>query len=301
MPSQHDVIWKMDNQRAELNRHAFTLIELLVVIAIVGILIGLLLPAVQSARESMRRAQCANNLYQIGLALQNYATAFGEFPMGCRGCQPDSFPAPPGFYRRTSWNTCILPYLEQPQLFEQYDFRVPFYAVQNRIPTSKTVPTFLCPSMATTTRSGPTSGDIHGNGVWNPGDDLAWTDYGGLFGVSFPTPTVPPEHQGMMLYDRSVRFRDIFDGTSNTAAIGECTGRGHLHDAQWANGNNIFDHQHDRRPNESQDNELFSDHPSGVNLAFADGHVAFISEHIELTILQAILTKAGHETISINE
>ncbi len=264
----------------------------------IAVLIGLLLPAVQAARETARQASCQNNLKQIGLALQNYVAAFGEFPMGCRGCQPNAFPPPPGFYRRTSWNSCILPYLEQPELFDQYDFRVPFYAVENRIPTSKTIPVYLCPSMATTNRPGPTSGDIHGNGVWNPGDDLAWTDYGGISGVSFATPTILPEHQGMMLYDRAVRFRDIFDGSSHTAAIGECTGRDHTRDSQWANGNNVFDHRHDRRPNESQDNELFSDHPSGVNIVFADGHVTFLSEHIDLQVLRAILTKAGRESVS---
>jgi prepilin-type N-terminal cleavage/methylation domain-containing protein/prepilin-type processing-associated H-X9-DG protein len=284
--------------RRAIVRNGFTLVELLVVIAIVGILTGLLLPAVQSARESSRRTQCSNNLRQIGLALHNYVTAFREFPMGCRGCQPESFPAPPNFYRRTSWNTCILPYVEKPELFDQYDFRVPYYAFENRDPTSKSIPVYLCPSMTTTSRPGPTSGDIRGNGIWNPGDNLAWTDYGGLFGVSFATPTILPEHQGMMLYDRSVRFRDIFDGTSHTAAIGECTGRDRKHDSQWANGNNIFDHRYDHRPNDSQDNELFSDHPGGVNIAFADGHVLFFSEHIDLKVLQAILTKAGRESIT---
>jgi prepilin-type N-terminal cleavage/methylation domain-containing protein/prepilin-type processing-associated H-X9-DG protein len=279
-------------------RPGFTLVELLVVIAILGGLISLLLPAVQAARETARRTQCANHLKQIGLALHNYTTAFGEFPMGCRGCQPAKFPPPPNFYRRTSWNTCLLPYVEKPELYEQYDFDVPFYAAANRIPTSKTVPVFLCPSMTTTTRPGPTSGDIHGNGVWNPGDDLAWTDYGGLYGVSFATPTILPEHQGMMLYDRAVRFRDVIDGTSHTAIVGECTGRDRKHDSQWANGNNIFDHQYNRQPNESQDNELFSDHPDGVNIAFADGHVTFLTEHIDLQVLQALLTKAGHELVS---
>ena len=290
----------MDSHRTSQVRYAFTLIELLVVISIIGVLISLLLPAVQSSREAARRMKCSNHLYQIGLAIHNYVSAFHEFPMGCRGCQPDSFPAPQGFYRRTSWNTSILSHLDLPAIYEQYDFRFPYYTAENRQATSTVIPVFLCPSMATTRRPGPTTGDIRGNGVWNPGDDLAWTDYGGLFGVSFATPTILPEHQGIMLYDRSVGFRDVFDGTAQTAVVGECTGRDHRHDSQWANGNNIFDHQYNRQPNESQDNELFSDHPGGLNIAFADGHVTYLSEQIDLNVLQAILTKAGHEIVSLD-
>ena len=290
----------MHRQVSRGAQSAFTLIELLVVIAIIGILISLLLPAVQSAREAARRTQCSNNLHQIGLAIANYVSAFEQYPMGCRGCKPRSFPAPFGFYRRTSWNTSILPQLQRPEIFELYDFRFPYYAEENHPATSVVIPTFLCPSMATTRRTGTTTGDLRGNGVWNPGDDLAWTDYGGLFGVSFPTAAIESEHRGIMLYDQDVRPRDVFDGQSQTAIIGECTGRDHRHDSQWANGNNIFDHQYNRHPNESQDNELFSDHPGGINITFADGHVTFLSEHIDLKILQAILTKAGHEVVAID-
>lgn len=281
-------------------RPGFTLVELLVVIAIITILVGLLLPAVQAAREAARRVSCFNNLRQLALALHNYESSHRSFPMGCKGCRPPTFPPPADFrYLRTSWNTSLLFQLEQSAVFSAYDFNSPFFAAENREPASTVLSVFLCPSTATTRRTGPTSGDVNGNGQWNPGDDLAWTDYGGLYGVSFDVPQTRAEHEGMMLYDRVVRLRDVLDGTSNTAVIGECTGRDQTQDSQWANGNNLFDHRFNRPPNHSQDNELFSDHPGGVNMAFADGHAKFLSENIDLSVLQALLTRAGGEVFQL--
>lgn len=282
-----------------MRRSAFSLVELLVVIAIVGILLGLLLPAVQAAREAARKIQCFNNLKQIALAIHNYEAAFGCFPVGCVGCRPARFPPPAGFrYLRNSWNALILPQLEQGQVHARFDFGASFREASNRQAAGSVLPVFLCPSTATTTRSGPTSGDINGNGVWDPGDDLAWTDYGGLYGVSHNGPYLP-EHEGMMLYDIRVQFRDVRDGTSHTAVIGECTGRDHTAQSEWADGFNLFDQRFDNPINGSQNNELFSDHPGGVNTAFADGHAQSLSAQIDQSVLNALLTKAGGEVFSL--
>jgi prepilin-type N-terminal cleavage/methylation domain-containing protein len=276
----------------------FTLIELLVVIAIIAVLIALLLPAVQAAREAARRSACANNMRQIAIGLHNYESTYGGFPMGCQECRPPSFPPPPGFkFKRTSWNTSLLAFIEQQAVAHRYRYDEPFDVAANRDAAGTVLPVFLCPSTATTTRTGPTTGDRNGNGAWNLGDDLAYTDYGGLYGVSFNTPQILPSHEGVMLYDRLVRMRDVPDGLSNTAAIGECTGRDHTAQSEWANGHNVFDQRFDNGINRSQNNELWSDHPQGVHLAFCDGHMKYMSESTDQNVLVAVLTRMGGEVV----
>jgi prepilin-type processing-associated H-X9-DG protein len=98
-----------------------------------------------------------------------------------------------------------------------------------------------------------------------------------------------------MIYERGMRVRDIKDGLSHTAAIGECTGRDYHFASEWANGQNIFDQRHNNGINQIQDNELWSDHPGGVQLTFCDGHVVFVNEAIEQPELLAMLTRAGQE------
>lgn len=280
------------------HRYGFTLVELLVVIAIIGILVGLLLPAVQAAREAARKIQCFNNLKQISLAMHNYETAHRSFPLGCIGCRPQSYPAPDFAYLRNSWNALILPQLEQGNVYDQFDFGQPYSSEANRTAASAVLPIFLCPSTSTTSRRGQTTGDVNGNGQWNSGDDLAWSDYGGIFGVSYNGPYLP-EHLGIMLYDRAVRLRDVLDGTSNTIIVSECTGRDETAQSEWANGFNLFDQRFDNPINRSQNNELFSDHPYGVNAAFADGHAQSLSQNIDQLVLNALLTKAGHEIVAL--
>jgi prepilin-type N-terminal cleavage/methylation domain-containing protein/prepilin-type processing-associated H-X9-DG protein len=290
------------NQSADLPHRrlcsGFTLIELLVVIAIIAILVALLLPAVQQAREAARRISCLNNLRQISLALHNYESLHRSFPIGCLECRPPGFPPPPGFrFRRISWNVYLLPQLDQQPVYSLFDFDYPFFALENLPAGSTSIPSFLCPSAYQGNRPGPTSGDVNGNGNVDPGDYLAWTDYGGMFGVSFNTPQTLPEHEGMMLYERVVRARDVTDGLSNTMIVGECAGRGHNDQSHWANGQNLFDQRFDNPINKTRNNELFSDHTGGVNVAFADGRARFLSQSIDQNVLNALLTRAGGEVI----
>src|SRR5262245_6025743 len=128
------------------SRRGFTLIELLVVIAIIAVLIALLLPAVQAAREAARRAQCVNNMKQIGIAFHNYHDTVGSLPSGTSGCC------------NGTWQAFILPYMEQGALSNSYNFMTPRYSDPwNTTVTHSFVNTLLCPS---DTPNRPTSSSL---------------------------------------------------------------------------------------------------------------------------------------------
>ncbi|MCH2128289.1 MAG: DUF1559 domain-containing protein [Pirellulaceae bacterium] len=287
-------------RNAPEKRVGFSLVELLVAIAIISILMALLLPAVQSAREAARRQTCGNHLRQLGLALQHYENALGFFPTGCLEC---SFI--PGqrstTKKRIAWNLATLPYLEQTVLWQQFDYRFAAKSSQNRVAVSTVIPTFLCP---TTARAELTSGDVNGNGNWDPGDNMGYTDYGGIYGIEGTGRNALPDADhllepgslGVMLYEWPTRTGDIRDGLSRTIALGESAGRNYQQQAEWANGHNCFAQDQNTRVNESADNELHSDHPGLVGVVFCDGHVLHLDESISQDVLLALLTRAGHET-----
>ncbi len=130
-------------------REGFTLVELLVVIAIIGILVSLLLPAVQAAREAARRMKCSNNLKQIGLAMHNYESAHGQMP-------PSRIEIASPWKHHAGWQCMVLPYIEEVPLYEKYQKNLSWFE-QGNVPASTTaVQTFLCPS-APGTRGTPTA------------------------------------------------------------------------------------------------------------------------------------------------
>ncbi len=271
----------------ERSRRGFTIVELLVVIAIIGGLIGLLLPAVQAAREASRRASCQNNLRQIGIALTHFQEARKTFPIGCKGCQTSP-------YLQLAWSAYVLPYLEQQaasQLFDEHQA----YNSQANLEAGRTViPTYLCPSTATAPhRNGPTTRDVNGNGQWDPGDDLAYCDYGGMFGYGNPS---LPLGNGVMIYEKPISPGQIHDGLSQTIIVAEDTGRGaDITGSTWINGQNIFDV---RVPiNGTQNNEIWSDHRGGANTVFCDASVHFLSQSIDFNILTALCTRDQREII----
>lgn len=267
------------------------------VIAIIGMLVALLLPAVQASREAARRSHCASNLRQLGVGMLMYHDATHAFPPGLLDRKTGAKPKA----RQLSWNVFLLPYIEEQNVHALFNMNAAFNSAENRQAAGTIISVFLCPSTANLAadRKGLTTGDLNNNGVWNTGDDLAFTDYGGNFGFSGLD---KPYMNGVLLYERTVALQQISDGSSRTILVYEDTGRGAAFDGQWANGENIFDQSgpiNDRSlPSYRwQDNEIWSDHPQGANLLFCDGSVHFVNEQVELSTLAALCTRASEETI----
>jgi len=193
-------------------RAGFTLVELLVVIAIIGILIALLLPAVQAAREAARRAQCSNNLKQLGLALHNYHDALGSFPPGAiwEG----------GMYggRRPNFHVHLFPYHEQRTVYDKliWPSGIMWYGGNNAALTKVVMPNLLCPS------------DGFGGQTFTIGaNEHAYMNYSGMFNglnlgdVSSPGRTISQSKYAFFDANRSTRIAHVTDGTSNTLSIVE--------------------------------------------------------------------------------
>ena len=196
-----------------MKRRGFTLIELLVAIAIIGVLIALLLPAVQSAREAARRFQCVNNLKQFGIALHNYHDTQGCLPHS-RGLSTPGPGYPPtatfsGYAR-------LLSYLEQVQVFNTINFSLLPASLENRTTLGIAVSVFLCPSDPQTQVPPNEAGH---NYRFNEGSGILFT-YGPSDAASGANANMPPP-DGVFFSVSKIRFADIRDGLSNTAAMAE--------------------------------------------------------------------------------
>lgn len=203
-------------------RRGFTLIELLVVIAIIGVLVGLLLPAVQQAREAARRSQCINHLKQLGLALHNYHDAYRVFPAAyladtvTAARDPATFDGPNGF----AWGTMLLPALDQAPLYNQFDTARPCWDAVNANPARTRLAVFICP---TATRSEGLTQVRNGAGttlaqfarstyVVNAGQEEPW---------GFTQTDLSNRADGPFFRNSRTRTADVVDGLSNTVFVGE--------------------------------------------------------------------------------
>jgi prepilin-type N-terminal cleavage/methylation domain-containing protein len=195
-----------------LPRRAFTLIELLVVIAIISVLIGMLLPAVQKAREAAYRINCASNIKQLGLAMLNHESTHGKFP-------PDRLDV--GY---ATWAVVLLPYIEQDNLYRQWDLSATYYN-QNTTARQSPVKLYFCPSRRTpgTPPKTSVSGDVPSWGGGSTNVPGALGDYAVVVDRSgYDTPSeVAPSMSGAFQLGTGLRMADFTDGTSNTLLLGE--------------------------------------------------------------------------------
>ena len=289
----------------------FTLIELLVVIAIIAILVALLLPAVQQAREAARRSQCVNNLKQVGLSLQNYHDSNQRFPPGYISTFDNAGnDLGPGW----GWAARLLPFLEQKPLFGTIRLDQPIEAATNATARTTSIKVYLCPSDSVRERWTASTHDSIGN-VTGAVCDVASANYIGNFGVSEPG----IDGEGIFFRNSQVALRDITDGTSSTLAVGERSQR--WCEATWIGAvtnaslfppagspalpfvqnasSMILGHTFEGPPNAIglEGNNFNSAHSGGANFLFADGHVKFIGQSLDRFVFRNLSTRTGNETI----
>jgi prepilin-type N-terminal cleavage/methylation domain-containing protein len=282
------------SRRRASTQRAFTLVELLVVIAIIGVLVALLLPAVQFARESARRTKCSNNLKQIVLGIHNYESTYG--------CFPSAYEAPnldPGW----GWGTKILPFVEQQNMYESLRSELVLFGAGVVPPPPPAMPTpetesklvlFRCPTDPSPDKNPERL--FHGT-----------SNYRAVVGPEPPTLFyVDHDFGGCMFQNSRMRMSRITDGTSNTIVIGECildektgkraalwagmtgvrNGSIWISDVMWSVDNvsaNI---------NGPAPQAFSSRHPGGAFFAFGDGAVRFFKEHGDVNV---VLWLAGRE------
>lgn len=302
-------------------RTAFTLVELLVVIAIIGILVALLLPAIQAAREAARRTQCRNNLKQIGTAMHQFHDTFGHLPPGGVSGSSSSdahqrFKIPVNLLH--GWTVFLLPYMEQQAVYDQYrldrDWRDPL----NRAARETDLPVMKCPSTPDGRRVDTQT--IGGYGSVT----AAVTDYGvnnavstTLYGLGLIDVESYNRPRGVMQVNELQRFPDISDGLSNTSWIMECAGRpaayragnvlvsGTISGAGWANRDNEYiTHGYTSNGasspgncavNATNNNEIFAFHPGGAQILMGDASVQFLSKDVDIRVVGRLLTRMAGE------
>ena len=274
------------HQQPDASRRGFTLIELLVVIAIIGILIALLLPAVQQAREAARRSQCKNNLAQIALATLNYEMAHGVLPSGCINSDGPIVSTPDGYHM--GWTVHLLPYLDQSYLYQRIDFSKGAYEQEEEI-TEVMMNVYLCPS-----------GAGHEEAI----------SYAGCHGGS--ETQIAEDNEGVFFLNSRVRYRDIPDGSTNTLFFGEKTRI--AGDLNWMSGTrtslkntgskpnqlpstrNLHGAQRSKTPDDMTDPNTVggfgSSHTGGAQFALGDGSVRFLSENIDIEVYESLGKRA---------
>ena len=304
-------------------RGGFTLIELLVVIAIIGVLVGLLLPAVQQAREAARRSACSNNMKQLGLAVHNYADANKKLPPGNKSnpahmnstCHGGGL----GYYcGQYGWPSYILPQLEEQNVYDQIDFSLRSYTSTGGLdswhggaagdaankPAADSMPaTFSCPTAPRKTANHKDY-SAASMGVWRCCPERV----GAASGGGGPA-------DGIFYRDSETKFRDITDGTSNTFLLLEDAHSWFEADGTpYSRGTNSFffvNHASSGyataiyAPNSlsSSGRHRFarSHHPNGLGAVMADASVRFVNDNVNMTVYRNTYSRAGGEVSVIEK
>ena len=307
-------------------RDGFTLVELLVVVAIIGTLLGLLLPAVQSAREAARATACRNNIRQTGIALHHLHDHKQRLPAGWRGVTRGQNPPVanddvPGW----GWTADLLPQLEADGVHRLIDFTKPIHdpaaASRNQSAREAVIPSFLC---ASDTRGPTETGGVFGIGTDDGEEEtevngvryhqvdggpfaelckVAKSNYVGVFGTT-EVDGSPAAGDGVFFRNSGVGFRDITDGLSKTAIVGERSSR--LGGSTWGGviagakaqrvrTVGIADHTPNHPAGHFDD--FSSGHPTGVHFLFGDGSVRRLDDRIDESVYRALCTRCGGEIV----
>jgi prepilin-type N-terminal cleavage/methylation domain-containing protein/prepilin-type processing-associated H-X9-DG protein len=290
-------------------RAGFTLIELLVVIAIIAVLIALLLPAVQSAREAARRAQCLNNIMQLGIALQNYEGAFEVLPPGSVGEGPGPVLDQPKGYG-FGWMAATLPYMELKNVYNHFNYKIGLYEQANLTSRTNLVRGFLCPSDS--------------RGASRNAQRVAMTSYAGVHhDVEAP---IAADNHGVLFLNSAISYETIPDGSSQTLFIGEKINNGL--DEGWASGTRASLRNAGAvpaggvrpaapaadgpgaaplDPKAAEEQRLRfvggfgSQHAGGVNFLFGDGSVRFIKNTVSPSVYSLLANRADGEAIDSDQ
>jgi len=315
-------------------RSGFTLVELLVVIAIIGILVALLLPAVQSAREAARRMQCGNNLKQIGLALLNYESSRQAFPFGCGGAVGHARYAQTG-----TWAAFILPQLEQQALYDKFDFKKHMNDPANQFAVSTIVPAFICPSdpegqtpINKVAQQQPENNGPNNMRLWYPAS-MGPTHDGSTMSDGCPYCSSPTPSEGNVccqgfnygtngsstipagtfagIFGRtptSIRVGEVMDGLSNTFFAGEtlpghCRWNGAYHQnyplASTVTPLGMMKNDFLGGGNWQHSCGYKSLHTGVVGFVMGDGSVRFLNDSIDYFVFNRLGTRAGREVVSV--
>jgi prepilin-type N-terminal cleavage/methylation domain-containing protein len=293
----------------------FTLVELLVVIAIIGLLVALLLPAVQAAREAARRSSCSNNLHQMGIALNAHAAGTKAFPPGYVSLVlPDHDDGGPGW----GWGAKLLPEMEQGNLYNKLDFSLPIEGLAAAPWRMTSVPSFICPS----DDAFEPFVDVYNTNIVKKLCTMAAASYVGSAGTVRPTCKICRDNfDGVFGRNRAIKPADITDGLSNTIAVGErsnywaaaaiwgvvpksilldrqkrgtyVAGPAYVLGTTFVEGFNIEElAMDDHSTMDSLAESFFSRHVGGAFFVFCDGAVRFIRDNAEPGVMNALATRA---------